>query len=343
MTKRRSNLCSRSNRSVKRPSTVNQQPNAHNHDHSDESSEQRSSVDRSSASPVLIPLHSRRLHRARTQQFHLITSTNNQNVFFLLGSTANEYTITVTSSSVSCNCKDSHKGCKHILFLCHALGLIRTGDNHILLHPPTFRSLLSAEFKPPLLIASSLDAHTNFLCSRHAYPPASFAAGDNHTLLPHSSYVPNVGTLDTNSAFNWLSHRDLSAPDVLVPSTVCSHLWSRDIETTRTFSTTSTISPMATPQPPINSSPELRVGHGVNLFSESLTTNHRAWHCPRHRRLPLTATTHLDCVICDSTIFNPSKVSFITRVTPDTARWGKTQTTKTHKQFSLITFFKFNH
>ena len=181
MTKRRSNLCSRSNRSVKRPSTVNQQPNAHNHDHSDESSEQRSSVDRSSASPVLIPLHSRRLHRARTQQFHIITSTNNQNVFFLLGSTANEYTITVTSSSVSCNCKDSHKGCKHILFLCHALGLIRTGDNHILLHPPTFRSLLSAEFKPPLLIASSLDAHTNFLCSRHAYPPCFFCGrGQSH-------------------------------------------------------------------------------------------------------------------------------------------------------------------
>ena len=181
MTKRRSNLCSRSNRSVKRPSTVNQQPNAHNHDRSDESSEQRSSVDRSSASPVLIPLHSRRLHRARTQQFHIISSTNNQNVFFLLGSTANEYTITVTSSSVSCNCKDSHKGCKHILFLCHALGLIRTGDNHILLHPPTFRSLLSAELKPPLLIASSLDAHTNFLCSRHAYPPCFFCGrGQSH-------------------------------------------------------------------------------------------------------------------------------------------------------------------
>ena len=178
---KRSNLLSRSNRSVKRRSTANQEPNAHNHDHSDDSSDQRSAVVRFPASPVLIPLHSRRLHRARTQQFHIITSTINQNVFFLLGSTANECTITVTSSSMSCNCQDSHKGCKHILFLCHALGLIRTGDNHILVHPPTFSSLLSADLKPPLLAASTLDAHTNFLCSRHACPPCFFCGrGQSH-------------------------------------------------------------------------------------------------------------------------------------------------------------------
>ena len=66
MTKRRSNLLSRSNRSVKRCSTAHQRPNTRHHDHSDVSPEQRSSVDRFSVSPILIPLHSRRLHRART-------------------------------------------------------------------------------------------------------------------------------------------------------------------------------------------------------------------------------------------------------------------------------------
>ena len=181
MTKQRSNLLSRSNRSVKRRSTANQQPNAHNHVHSDDSSKQRSSVHHFSSSPILIPLHSRRLHRARTQHFHIITSTINQNVFFLLGSTANEHTITFTASSMSCNHQDSHKGCKHILFLCHALGLIQTGDNHILVHPPTFCSLLCAESKPPLLAASALDAHTDFLCSCHACPPCFFCGrGQSH-------------------------------------------------------------------------------------------------------------------------------------------------------------------
>ena len=185
MTKRRSNLRSSSNQSSKRRSTAHQHPNANNHDNSEQSSDQRTSTNLFSSSSFLIPLHSRRLHSARTQHFHIITSTNNQNLFLLLGSTANEYTITVTSSSISCNCQDSHKGCKHILFLCHALGLIRMGDNHILTHPSTFRSLLSsllsAEFKPPLLAASLLDTHTNFLCSRHAYPPCFFCGrGQSH-------------------------------------------------------------------------------------------------------------------------------------------------------------------
>jgi len=183
MTKLGSNLLSRSHRSVRRRPTANQQSNTHNHDRSDKSAEQRSSVDRFSASPVLIPLHSGRLRRARTQQFHIISSTNNPNAFFLLGSTANEHTITVTSSSMSCNCLDSHKGCKHILFLCQSLGLIQTGDNHILVHPLTFWLLLSAELKPPLLAASALDAHTNFLCSRHAHPPCFFCSRGQ----PHAS------------------------------------------------------------------------------------------------------------------------------------------------------------
>ena len=49
MTKRRSNLLSCSNRSVKQRSTANQQPNAHNHVHSDDSSKQRLSVHRFSS------------------------------------------------------------------------------------------------------------------------------------------------------------------------------------------------------------------------------------------------------------------------------------------------------
>ena len=151
-------------------------------------------------------------------------------------------------------------------------------------------------------------------------PPASFVAGDNHMLLQHSSFVPNVGALDTNSAFNWLSLMGLSAPDVLVPSTVCSHPWSRDIKTAKTCSTTSTASPMATLQRPTNSSLELRGDHGVNLFLERLTINNQAQHCPHPHPPPLTPTTHPDCVICDSTISNPSKVSVITSVTIDTAQ-----------------------
>ena len=92
----------------------------------------------------------------------------------------------------------------------------------------------------------------------------SFVVGDNHMLLRHSSFVPNVDTLDTNSAFNLLSLLGLSAPGVLVPFTVCSHPWLRDIETTKTCSTTLTTSLMAMPQPPTNSSPELLGDHGVN-------------------------------------------------------------------------------
>ena len=108
MTKRCSNLRSSSNQSSKRRSTAHQRPNANNHNNSEQSYEHLTSMNLFSSSPVLIPLHSCRLHSARTQHFHIITSTNNQNLFLLLGLTANEYTITVTSSSILCNCQDSH-------------------------------------------------------------------------------------------------------------------------------------------------------------------------------------------------------------------------------------------
>jgi hypothetical protein len=130
------------------------------------------------SSRVLIQIDPNRHHRACTQSFHIITPIGeNYHNIFILGSGANEYIITTTRNSISCNCPDSNPACKHILFLLHASGVIepRTDKNHVFINPMKLLSLInSSSRKPPLLSAALLDSHTNSLCFRHQYPPCFF-------------------------------------------------------------------------------------------------------------------------------------------------------------------------
>ena len=143
MSKRRSRTSNQTNRPSKQSSATRLHSNSDD-ETGPEFSDHLSTENLFSSSRVLIPIHSSCFFCARTQKFHIVTSDFGSKVFVLLGTTANKCTMSVTSSDMSCNCPDTHKGCKHILFLCHAFGLIGTGDAHVLIHPPTFQSLMSA-------------------------------------------------------------------------------------------------------------------------------------------------------------------------------------------------------
>jgi len=127
--------------------------------------------DRLSLPKITYQINPLRYQRAKTQSFHVIKPSPDFRSVYLLGSTGNEYIISIRTNHFACNCPDSHPGCKHILFLFHITGLIQPHDCHVTIHPSKFLRCLWQTHKLPLVTASLLDSHTNLLCFQYHYPP----------------------------------------------------------------------------------------------------------------------------------------------------------------------------
>ena len=140
----------------------------------------------------------RRYERARSQSFHVITPPEEFRNVFILGSTGNEYIISIRTNLVTCNCPDSHPACKHILFLLHITRLIQPHDCHVTIHPSKFLPLLWKTPKLPLVKASLLDSHTNLLCFQYHYPPC---------LWCRNSPDHSCGTIILCSKCGYLGHK----------------------------------------------------------------------------------------------------------------------------------------
>ena len=111
-----------------------------------------------------------RFHRARTQSFHIITPRQRlKSKLYMLGSTGNEYIIITKKNSISCNCPDKHKTCKHILFLLHMLNIIHRGDKTVMVKPSTIIPSVWEPSALPLLRPHLLDSSVNSMCYQPAY------------------------------------------------------------------------------------------------------------------------------------------------------------------------------
>ena len=120
---------------------------------------------------ITLSVDSRRYERVLTQSFHIITPPDEYRNIFILGSTGNEYIITITSRNISCNCPDTHMACKHILFILHIIRLIQPHDTHVTIYPSQVLPLVWKHPQMTHVKAVLLDSHTNLLCFRHQYPP----------------------------------------------------------------------------------------------------------------------------------------------------------------------------
>ena len=160
---------------------------------------------------LIIPVDRNRLSRAQTQSFHLIEPREPQNNFFILGSTGNEYIISVSSEGLSCNCPDPHKYCKHIFFLLHVTGIVRSTDRCVVLYPTKlFHSIWQSPTNIRLKKAV-VDRHTNSLCSVKKNSPCIWCRRD-------TSYAG--GTIVICSKCGYLGH-DRCFKSVYTPGSTC--------------------------------------------------------------------------------------------------------------------------
>ena len=123
-------------------------------------------------SKLVFKLNRRRYMRAQTERYYIIRPSGRQSTLLLLGSSANEYTITFTRTSISCNCRDNHKFCKHIHFILHITGFIKNSDDGFITFDAS--SVLPLLWQRPSTApvnAALLDTHTNALCYRDHYTP----------------------------------------------------------------------------------------------------------------------------------------------------------------------------
>ena len=141
---------------------------------------------------ITVRIEPGRLHRASTQPFRLM-KTNVNCIFVVFGSTGNAYVLAVSKNSISCNCPDTHPGCKHILFLLLACG--HSGRGQLCLSPANLLQKLHADPPTQKLKRALLNEHTNHLCSAHNYPFCFFC-----------NKKPS-GTLSICSSCGFLSHQ----------------------------------------------------------------------------------------------------------------------------------------
>ena len=146
----------------------------------------------SGSAMITISIEPDRLCRATTQPFRLMKTSVNC-IFIVLGSTGNAYILTVSNTSISCTCPDSHPACKHILFLLLVSGF--SGCRQLTLSAGNLLQKLHAEPPPSKLRGALLDEHTNNLCSAHNYPSCFFC-----------NQQPS-GTLTICSSCGFLSHK----------------------------------------------------------------------------------------------------------------------------------------
>ena len=129
---------------------------------------------------VIIPVERRRLSRAQSQSFHLIEPREPQNNYFVLGSSGNQYIISVSSQGLSCSCPDGNKYCKHILFLLHISGIVRATDRCVVLYPSKLFSSIWQNPKRIRVKKAVLDRHTNYLCTVKKNSPCLWCRRDTN-------------------------------------------------------------------------------------------------------------------------------------------------------------------
>ena len=153
----------------------------------------------------------RRLQRSQTQPFHIIKTPVNC-IFIVIGSTGNAYVVSVSASSIACNCPDKVSACKHILFILSVCGLIPFGANQTSVSPARLLKLMHAKPSLPKLQLALLDKHTTKLCCTHAYPPCVFCAKHPNE---HPDEHP-CRTLIICSKCGFLSHKNCLSKFLMV-------------------------------------------------------------------------------------------------------------------------------
>ena len=123
---------------------------------------------------TIISVQIGRFLRARSQTFNVIR-TPKRHIIVILGSTGNAYLISITRTSITCNCPNQTPGCKHILFLLSVLGFLKKHQSHITIRPLSIVQQYSRNTSPELQ-ACYLDHHTNHLCLAHQYGRCFFCA-----------------------------------------------------------------------------------------------------------------------------------------------------------------------
>ena len=112
---------------------------------------------------VTIVVEQNRLHKSLHIVFYVLETPSRLHdhpSIFIIGSTGNEYIITLSVNSISCSCPDTHNGCKHILFLLLSTAMITQQP-----HPEVqiHMSSLINECYSDLLHTHQLDPFTNYI------------------------------------------------------------------------------------------------------------------------------------------------------------------------------------
>ena len=114
---------------------------------------------------IIVPIEKERYKRACSERFHLLQSCRKTRTkIFLLGSTANFYIINVTPTSMTCNCPDKNKACKHVLFVLRLVGFIKNWCSWVNIQPSKIIPLLWHAPLRPAVQECLLDSHVNALC-----------------------------------------------------------------------------------------------------------------------------------------------------------------------------------
>ena len=111
-----------------------------------------------------------RFHRAHTQTFYILNTPSRfltHPCLLILGSSGNEYSLTITNTSISCNCPDTNCGCKHILFILLITGFLKPCDRYVSIQPAFLIHIFHEQHPPRKIKASQIDSHTNELCSQY--------------------------------------------------------------------------------------------------------------------------------------------------------------------------------
>ena len=114
---------------------------------------------------VFLYLERIRFKRAQQQRFYLIKPVERTNTLFLLGSTGNKYSITISRDGLSCSCPDSNPCCKHVIFVLWILGFARPNQPRVTVYPTLIQELIWGDHPSPKVQAALLDSQTNRLCS----------------------------------------------------------------------------------------------------------------------------------------------------------------------------------
>jgi len=120
-------------------------------------------------STVKISVDPRRLQRAQNQTYYILDTPSRtfpHPLIHILGSNGNEYCISITHTSITCNCPDTSLSCKHILFILFHTDSIKLGDQHVTIRP----SLLILLFNPVVSIKLErfkLDRQANYICTKY--------------------------------------------------------------------------------------------------------------------------------------------------------------------------------